>query len=291
MSDSTSSDQKIALITGATSGIGEVAALELAKRGYRVGIVGRNPAKCAATADRIRREAATPTVDVFVADLAAQAEVHRLADEVKAKYAKLDVLLNNAGAMISPRRESADGIEQTWALNHLGYFLLTDRLLDLLKSTPGARIVSVSSEGHRFASRINFDDVEGKKSYSPFGAYCHSKLANVLFTRELARRLQESGSTVTANCLHPGFVRTNFMQNEGFMNWTFRQMAKFMAISPEKGAETSIYLATSPEVAGTSGGYFAKSRPNQPSKAAQDAAAARRLWTLSESMTGQSARV
>ena len=291
MSNATTPDPKIALITGATSGIGEVAAIELARKGFQVGIVGRNPARCAATAAKIQQATPTARVDTFVADLARQADVHRLADEVKAKYAKLDVLLNNAGAMIAPRQESADGIEQTWALNHLAYFLLTDLLLDLLKSTPGARVVSVSSETHRMVGRINFDDVEGKKSYSPLNAYSQSKLANVLFTRELARRLKESGSTVTANCLHPGFVRTNFTVGSGVMHWVFRQMAKVAAISPEQGAQTSIYLASSPEVAGTSGGYFAKSRPGKPTAAARDDAAARRLWTLSETMTGHTTLV
>lgn len=291
MSDATSPDQKIALITGATSGIGEVAALALAKQGYRVGIVGRNPTKCEATAAKIKKEAATPLVDIFVADLASQADVRRLADEVKAKYPHLDVLLNNAGAMISPRQESADGIEQTWALNHLAYFLLTDLLLDLLKSTPGARIVSVSSDAHRMIKGIDFDDVEGKKSYRDFKAYSQSKLANVLFTRELARRLKESGSALTANCLHPGFVRTNFMEGKGLMHWIFRGMSKFAAISPEKGAQTSIYLASSPEVAGTTGEYFSKSRVAKPTAAARDEAAAQRLWALSETMITQSARV
>ncbi len=291
MSDQTTTDQKICLITGATSGIGEVAALALAKQGFQVGIVGRNPSKCEATASKIKKEAATPLVDVFVADLASQADVRRLADEVKAKYPRLDVLLNNAGAMIAPRRESGDGIEQTWALNHLAYFLLTDLLLDLLNSTPGARVVSVASDAHRMTGGINFDDVEGKESYRPFQAYCQSKLANVLFTRELARRLKESGSTVTANCVHPGFVQTNFMAGEGTMHRVFRLMSRVMAISPEKGAATSVYLASSPKVAGVSGEYFTKCRATKPNAAARDDQAARRLWTLSETMTAQSAQV
>ena len=240
---------------------------------------------------KIRQAVPAAPVDTFLADLSVQADVHRLADEVKVKYPKLDVLLNNAGAMIHPRQDSADGIEQTWALNHLAYFLLTDLLLDLLKATPGARVVSVASEAHRIARNgINFADVEGKQSYGAWKAYGQSKLANILFTRELARRLKASGSTVTANCLHPGFVRTNFSAGKGFGFWAFRQLSRVMAISPEEGARTSIYLASSPEVAGTSGAYFAKSRPGQPTAAAQDDAAASRLWTLSEAMTGQAAR-
>ncbi len=285
------SDQKICLITGATAGIGEVAAMALGKKGYRVGIVGRDPVKCEATASKIKQEAATPLVDVFVADLSKQADVRRLADEVKVKYPHLDVLLNNAGAIISTKQESADGIERTWALNHLAYFLLTDLLLDLLKSTPGARVVSVSSEAHRFLKGVDFDDIEGKKSYSSWKAYSQSKLANILFTRELARKLKESGSGVTANCLHPGFVKTNFTAGKGFSTWAFRQLANVLAIPADKGAQTSIYLASSPEVAGITGEYFAKSRVNKPTAAARDDAAAQRLWTLSEAMTAESARV
>ena len=286
MSTANNADSKICLVTGATSGIGEHAALVLAKQGFRVGLVGRNPAKCAATAAMIKREAATPLVDLFVADLSSQAEIRRLAAEVKAKYNHLDVLLNNAGAMLTPRKQSVDGIEMTWALNHLAYFLLTDLLLDLLKATPGARIVSVASDAHRIArGGIHFDDVEYQKSYGAWKAYGQSKLANILFTRELARRLQESGSDVTANCLHPGFVQTGFTDGEGLAYWAFRQLARVVAISPENGAKTSIYLASSPEVAGISGEYFAKCQLAQPTSAGLDDAAARRLWALSEQMT------
>ena len=285
MSDPTPADRKTVLITGATAGIGAVAALELARKGFRVGVVGRDPARCAATAARIGREVAGSAVDTFVADLSSQAEVCRLAAEVKATYPRLDVLLNNAGAMISPRRASVDGIEQTWALNHLAYFLLTDLLRDRLDATHGARVVSVASDAHRMVRGIDFADVEGKRSYGAWKAYGQSKLANILFTRELARRLKESGSGVTANCLHPGFVRTNFTNGEGLGFWAFRQLANVMAISPEAGAATSIYLATAPEVAATSGVYFRKSRPAEPTPAARDDDAARRLWDLSVAMT------
>lgn len=289
-SDPTTTDPKICLVTGANSGIGFIAARELAKQGFRVGLVGRNQAKIAEAAAQIKREAATPLVDAFIADLSSRADVRRLADEVKAQYGRLDVLLNNAGGMFTARAESPDGIEMTWALNHLAYFLLTDLLLPLLDRTPGARVVSVASDAHRFAPGIHFEDVEFERSYGGWKAYGQSKLANILFTRELARRLKESGSAVTANCLHPGFVRTNFGDGPGIGNWGFRLLATVAAISPEKGAETSVYLASSPDVAATSGQYFAKSRPSKPTAAARDDAAARRLWELSAAMVGPSAR-
>ena len=290
MPDATTVDQPICLVTGGNSGIGAVAARELARKGFRVGIVGRNRGKLDEAAAKIKREAATPLVDVFVADLSVQGDVRRLADEVKAQYPRLDVLLNNAGAMFSQREETADGIEMTWALNHLAYFLLTDLLLDLLNESPGARVVSVASDAHRMArSGIRFDDPEYKAGYGGWKAYGQSKLANILFTRELARRLKESGSTVTANSLHPGFVNTSFTEGSGLGFFAFRMLANAVAISPEKGAETSVYLASSPEVAGTSGTYFAKSRPAKPYSAAEDDAAARRLWDLSANMTGQPA--
>ena len=290
MSDPTTTDPKICLITGANSGIGLIAARELVKKGFRVGLVGRNRAKLDQAVTQVKAGAAAPLVDIFVADLSVQSDVRRLAAEVKATYPRLDVLLNNAGAIFSERKVSDDGIEMTWALNHLAYFLLTDLLLDLLKATPGVRVVSVASEAHRFArSGIHFEDVEYQKSFGGWKAYGQSKLANILFTRELARRLKESGSTVTANCLHPGFVRTNFTEGPGLGTWAFRMLANLVAISPEKGAETSIHLASSPSVASTSGAYFAKCEPTKPAAAAEDDAAARRLWELSESMTARSA--
>ena len=282
MTDSMSG--KTCLVTGATSGIGEVAALELAKKGAHIVLVGRSRDKAEGTADRIRRESGNPSVEYLLADLSSRAEVRRLADEVKGRYPRLDVLINNAGAMFDPRRESVDGIEMTWALNHLAYFLLTDLLLDTLKAGAPSRIVSVASDAHRMVSGIDFDDIEGKKTYKPFRIYGQSKLANILFTRELARRLEGSG--VTANCLHPGFVATNFTSGEGWTFRLFQVMAKVFAITPEKGAESTVYLASSPEVEGVSGQYFAKCRTAKPTRAALDDGAARRLWELSERMVG-----
>ena len=273
---------KTCLVTGATSGIGEVAARELANKGARVVLVGRSREKAEATAAMIRQATGNPAVDTLLADLSSQAEVRRLAGEVQGRYPRLDVLVNNAGAMFSPRRESVDGIEMTWALNHMAYFLLTDLLRDTLKASAPSRVVSVASDAHRMVSGINFDDVEGKKQYKPFRTYGQSKLANILFTRELARRLEGSG--VTANCLHPGFVATNFTTGKGWLFWSFQQAARVFAITPEKGAATTIHLASSPEVERITGQYFVKSQPATPTAAARDDAAASRLWDLSERM-------
>ena len=288
MADATASMVgKTVVVTGATSGIGEVAARELAAKGARVVVVGRSPEKCEATGAMIRRETGSQAVETVVADLSSQASVRRLAEELKARCPKLDVLVNNAGAIINPRKTTVDGIEMTWALNHLAYFLLTDLLLDTLKAAGPARIVSVSSEAHRMVSKVDFDDPQGSKKYGAWHAYGQSKLANVLFTRELARRLEGSG--VTANCLHPGLVRTNFTTGEGFLYWAMRRIASVFAISPEEGAKTTIHLASSPEVEGVSGQYFAKSQQATASAAGRDDAAARRLWELSEQMVSASA--
>ena len=275
---------KTVLITGATSGIGEVAARELAAKGAKVVLVGRSAAKCEATAAMIRRATGNPGVEYLVADLSSQAEVRRLAAEIKTRHPRIDVLINNAGAMIAPRRESAEGVEMTWALNHLGYFLLTDLLLDTLKASAPSRVVSVASDAHRMASGIDWDDVEGKKSYSAWHAYSQSKLANVLFNRELARRLEGSG--VTANCLHPGLVATNFTAGRGLTFRLLQAISKLFAITSEEGAKTTVYLASSPEVEGASGGYYAKCKPATPTAAARDDEAARRLWALSEGRVG-----
>jgi NAD(P)-dependent dehydrogenase (short-subunit alcohol dehydrogenase family) len=282
MADTTSMTGKTVVVTGATSGIGEIAALELARKGAKIVLIGRSATKCEATAAMIRKETKNAAVDFLVADLSSQAEVRRLAGEIKERYPRIDVLINNAGAMIAPRLESVDGIEMTWALNHMGYFLLTELLIDTLKASAPSRIVSVASDAHRMVGGIHFDDVEGKKSYSPLRNYGQSKLANILFTRELARRLEGTG--VTANCLHPGFVATNFSAGKGLTFWIFQQMAKVFAISPQKGAETTIYLASSPEVEGVTGKYFAKCKEAKTTPAGRDDAAASKLWALSESM-------
>jgi retinol dehydrogenase 12 len=274
---------KVCLITGASGGIGEVTAREIAKQGLQVLIVSRNEQRCAAAADKIHAETGNPAVDFLVADLSSQAEVRDLAQRFRNKYQRLDVLINNAGGFYMKRMETVDGIELTWALNHLGYFQLTDLLLDMLKATAPARIINVSSNAH-FGGGINFDDLQGKRFYIGWLAYAQSKLANVLFTFELARRLQGSG--VTANVLHPGFVATGFgMNNSGVVGAVIRLLYRF-GISPEEGARTSVYLATSSDVEGVSREYFVKCKATQAAKRAYDKAVANRLWEVSEEMTG-----
>ncbi len=282
---------KVCVVTGATSGIGEVAAIDLARRGARVLIVGRSAERCAATLERVRQAAGgDPSMtESFVADLSSQAEVRRLADEIGKRCDRLDILLNNAGGMFLAREESADGIEMTLALNHLSYFLLTDRLLPLLKAGAAARIVNVASDAHR-GGRIDFDDIQLRRNYGGWRAYQQSKLANILFTFELARRLEGTG--ITANALHPGFVRTRFFQDfTGWVGFIIKLGARVAAIGPEAGARTSIYLATSPEVEGVTGRYFVKCRPVNPSPRSRDRATAERLWRLSEELTGHAAAV
>jgi retinol dehydrogenase 12 len=249
---------KVCLVTGATSGIGAVTAEALARQGATTILVARNPTRGAATVERIRQGTGNPQVEVLLADLSAQAEIRRLAREVQSRYPRLDVLVNNAGALFSGREVSADGIEMTWALNHLAYFLLTTLLLDTLRASAPARVVNVSSDAHRHA-RLRFDDLQGQQDYGGWRAYAQSKLANVLFTYELARRL--AGTGVAANAVHPGFVATNFArQNRSLTALLFRALQPVVALSPEQGAETVIYLATAPEVAGVSGQYFVKRR-------------------------------
>lgn len=278
---------KTCLVTGATSGIGEIAARELARRGARVLIVGRSPARCAATVERIRAETGTSALESMVADLSSQAEVRRLADEVRGRCDRLDVLVNNAGGMFLDRRESVDRIELTLALNHLSYFLLTNALLPLLEAGTPARIVNVASDAHKGAS-IDFDDIQCRRRYSGWRAYQRSKLANILFTYELARRLE--GTRVTANTLHPGFVRTNFFKDfTGWVGFLMKLGASLIAITPEEGARTTIHLASSPEVEGVTGQYFVKSRPARSSPQSHDRAAGERLWQISEELTGQAA--
>jgi NAD(P)-dependent dehydrogenase (short-subunit alcohol dehydrogenase family) len=278
---------KVCLVTGATAGIGEVTARELARRGATVGLLGRSAERVGATARRIADQAGSSSVVPFLADLSVQAQVRRVAEEIRGRFPRLDVLVNNAGAMFLKRQESVDGIEMTFALNHLAYFLLTNLLLDRLKAAGAARIICVASDAHRMAKAIDFDDLPRRKHYGGWRVYGESKLANVLFSTELARRL--AGTGVTANALHPGFVATNFFAGDsmkGPLGSLMQIGARLVAISPENGAATSIYLATAPEVEGMTGLYFKKRRPVIPSAAARDEAAARRLWQVSEEMTG-----
>ena len=268
------------LITGGTNGIGLAAAQMLAARGANVAIVGRNEGRTQAAAARIRAVAAAGVaVGTFIADLSTQAAVRKVAAEVLSRYPRLDVLVNNAGAMYTTRQLTADGIEQTWAVNHLAPFLLTTLLLDRLEASAPARIVTTASDAHRGA-QLPFEDLNAEHSYRGFGRYGQTKLANILFTLELARRLEGSG--VTANCFHPGLVASGFNRNNGLLMSLAMTVLAPVSRSSEKGAETLVWLATSPQVAQTSGAYFVDERPATPSPAGQDREAAQRLWDVSE---------
>jgi len=272
------------LVTGATAGIGVPTARVLAERGAAVVLVGRNRAKCEATAAQIKQQTGNPNVAYLVADLSVLADVRRLAAEFQARHNRLDVLVNNAGAIFLSRKVTAEGLEMTFALNHLSYFLLTTLLLDTLKASTPARIVNVSSRAHQRV-RMNFDDLQGEKRYDGQAAYGQSKLANILFTYELARRL--AGSGVTANALHPGIVASNFATNNGLVGRLFRLVANPFSISNEQGAQTSIYLAASPEVEGVTGKYYELCKEKRSSPQSYDEGIARRLWEVSEQMTSQ----
>jgi NAD(P)-dependent dehydrogenase (short-subunit alcohol dehydrogenase family) len=273
---------KICLVTGATNGIGKAAARALAQMGATVVIVGRDAQKAAQVTEEIRTVSGNQNVDWLLADLSSQQEVRRLADEFKRRYPQLHVLLNNAGGTFTNRQLSVDGIEMTFALNHLAYFLLTNLLLDMLKASAPARVINVSSDAHS-GGKIEFDNLQGERSYSSFGPYGNSKLANILFTIELARRLEGTG--VTVNALHPGLTSTGFGKNNpGFFMKVMRAVIPLVARSPEKGAATSIYLASSPEVQGMTGKYFVDCKVTQPSAPAADTTVARKLWDVSAEM-------
>jgi NAD(P)-dependent dehydrogenase (short-subunit alcohol dehydrogenase family) len=274
---------KICLITGATSGIGFVTAQALAHQGATVVLVGRNPERAAAAVSSIQQATGNPHVACLMADLSVQDQVRQLAGEFQRRFARLDVLLNNAGAFFSRRSLSVDGLEMTLALNHLAYFLLTHLLLDTLNATPAARIVNVASDAHRNA-QFDFTDPQGRQNYRGWRAYSQSKLANLLFTYELARRLADTDTT--ANAVHPGFVATRFGHNNRGLVGLFVWLAQFTALSPAQGAETLIYLATSPDAARVTGMYFVKKQPVGSSTASYDATAAQRLWQLSAELTG-----
>lgn len=277
---------KTCLVTGATSGIGEAAAVALARAGAELVLVARSPARADATLARIRRAAPQAQLDVLYGDLSVQADVRRVAAEYAASGRRLHVLLNNAGLMMDRRTETADGIETCFAVNHLAPFLLTNLLLDRLRESAPARVVTVSSVAHRMAGPFDLGWTQPGR-YRPFHAYSASKLCNVLFTRELARRLEGTG--VTATCVHPGNVATRFGQNtEGFFNWGTRLIERFRR-SPEQGAETLVWLCAAP-VAGPSGGYFADRRERRPGRNARDADAARRLWDDSARLVGLAGR-
>ena len=277
------------MITGGSDGIGYVAARELARMGATVVIAGRNNTKTAAAVARIIGETGNRDVRYLLADLSSQGDVRRLADQVKQQIPSLDVLVNNAGAIFLSNRRSVDGIEMTFALNHLGYFLLTTLLLDLLKASTPARIVNVSSSSHFSAGNFRLEDLPKPGSNSGYRAYGRSKLCNILFTYELARRLEGSG--VTVNALHPGLVRTNIARNNGLLGRVVNFFIGTRGVDAVKGAETLNYLATSPEVAGTTGKFFVDCRAVPSSALSYDGGLASDLWELSERLTAPGATV
>lgn len=275
---------KTCIITGATDGIGRETAARLGAMGAKLVLVGRDRSKGEATLRGLRTRVPDLDASIYYADLARRDEVMRLGGELLRDVPHIDVLLNNAGALFTHREVTADGLERTFALNHMGYFLLTHVLWPRLLASAPARIVIVASEAHRNAV-LNFDDLQSAKAYRGLQTYQRSKLCNILFTRELARRL--AGTGITANCLHPGFVASRFGDNNrGLFRFGIGLAKRFAAISVEQGAETPVYVASAPEIATTTGLYFDKSRPREPSAAAQDDVAAARLWRESVRLAG-----
>lgn len=274
---------KTVVITGATSGIGEVAADHLAQSGARIVFIARDRHRGAAMLKHLNAVAGHTEHAAYYADLSSLAEMTRVGEEIAQGEPRIDVLINNAGAMFTTRQQTADGLEKTFAVNHMSYFVITALLLARLKEAGQARIVSTASDAHK-GGRVDFDDLQSTRRYSAFGVYSNTKMMNVLFTRELARRL--SGTGVTANCLHPGFVATRFGDNNAGLLKSVFSLAKNFAISPEKGAQTIIWLASSPDVEGVTGKYFAKCREDRVAPLARDDAVAKRLWDVSAEIAG-----
>ena len=275
---------RICVVTGATGGIGRMTALALAREGAHVVVVGRDRAKGVRTVTALKAETGNDMIDFELADLSAQGDIRALAARLRGRLPRLDVLVNNVGGWFDRRTFGPDGIEMTWALNHLGYFLLTGLLLDLVAKAEAGRIVNVSSEMHR-GPQVNFESPKGGRFYSGWRAYQQSKLANILFTYRLAELL--GAGTITANCLHPGLVASGFGHNtSGMTRLGIALTQRFFSISEKKGAETSHYLASADAVTGISGRYFVKRRPARSSRVSRDRAAQTRLWQISEKMTG-----
>ena len=275
---------KVVVISGGTSGIGEVAAEALAAMGARIVLIARDRARADATLGRLRAKGPGAAHRVYLADLSLMTETRRVAAEIAAAEPRLDVLINNAGAMFGTRRVTPEGLELTFATNHMSYFLLTHGLRERLLAGAPSRVINTASSAHRRAT-LDFDDLQSSRDYRGFMVYSRSKLCNILYTRELARRT--AGTGVTANSLHPGFVATRFADASGGpFSWVVRTSKKVFAISVEKGAETLIYLASSPDVAMISGGYFYQCRLATPTRAAQDDAAARRLFEETAKLAG-----
>jgi NAD(P)-dependent dehydrogenase (short-subunit alcohol dehydrogenase family) len=273
---------KVCLITGGNSGIGKATALGLAKLDATVIMVSRDKDKIEAALLEIRTRSGNKNVDAMVADLSSQDSVRELAHDFKARYSKLHVLVNNAGIFLPKRVQTVDGLEATFATNHLGHFLLTNLLLDVLKASAPSRIINLTSSAHRGAE-IDFEDLQGEKKYSGYHAYGQSKLANVFFTYQLAKQLEGTG--VTVNCLHPGAVRTGFGKDQGGLMSILVTVAGPFMISPDRAARAVIYLATSPELQGVTGKHFSRGKEERSSTESYDVASAERLWKVSEELT------
>jgi NAD(P)-dependent dehydrogenase (short-subunit alcohol dehydrogenase family) len=289
MTSTAPASARTCVATGATSGIGLAAAAMLAERGYRLVLLARSPSRAEAAIEAIRRRAPGASVDVVATDLASLRSIADAAPRVLALCPRIDVLLNNAGVVLLQRQTTVDGYEATFAINHLAYFALTNLLLDRLRETPGARIVSTASDAHKLGGALDLDDLQSERRYRGFGVYGRSKLCNLLWTRELARRLDGSG--VTANCCHPGAVATRLGQTDAAWTRLVGRILPLFLKTPEQGARTSVYLATAPELAGVSGRYFARERELRPSPLALDDEAARRLWEHSEALVKKGAGV
>jgi NAD(P)-dependent dehydrogenase (short-subunit alcohol dehydrogenase family) len=277
-------DGKTCLITGSTSGIGQEAAVALARLGARVVLTARDAKKGAAALADVKQRSGSEKVELMFCDFSSQQDIRRFAEEFRKRHDALHILVNNAGAVNASREVTADGFEKTWATNHLGYFLLTNLLLDLLVASAPARIVNVSSEGHRRGA-IDFDNLQFEKGgYQVMTAYSRSKLANNLFTAELSRRV--AGKGVTVNALHPGVVATNIWSRAPFFAKPVLAIAKLFFITPEEGSRTIVYLASSPEVEETTGQYFIRNKPVRWSRLSHDESLAKKVWEVSEQQTG-----
>lgn len=276
---------KTCVITGATSGIGLATAAAMAERGYRLLLLARSASRTEAALEAIRRRAPAARVDVEPVELASLRSIAHAAQRLLARCPRIDVLLNNAGVVLLRRETSADGYEKTFAVNHLAHFALTHLLLERIVATPGARIVSVASDAHRFGGALDFDDLQSERRYRGLGVYGRSKLCNILFTRELARRL--AGTGVSANCCHPGGVATRLGQGDAAWTRALARLVGLFLLTPEQGARTPVYLATAPGLGSVTGRYFAKEREVRPARFARDDAAARRLWDVSEALVAR----
>lgn len=274
---------KTVLITGATSGIGQATAASLAACGARLVLVARHEGRAHATKKQLIQQSNNQNIHVLMADLSSQASIRQLAQNYIKQFDRLDVLINNAGGMWNQRRLTVDNLEQTFAVDHLAYFLLTNLLIEPLKQSAPSRIINVSS-GLQASARLDFENLQGEKHYSAFKAYGQAKLANVMFTYELARRLK--GTDITANCLHPGVVRTRFGHDGGWLYKLMFALFFMLMSSPQKGATTSVYLATSPEVEKVTGKYFDHKRAVATNPQSYDETLCKKLWDISAQLTG-----